>query len=41
MYISQLRYALNMFDVTVMVEIKPVDTPVDHIVGLVSGQKEP
>lgn len=41
MYISQLKYALNMFDETVMVKTKPVDTPVDHNVGLVWGQREP
>lgn len=40
-HISQLKYALNMFNETVMVETKPVDTPVEHNVGLVSGQREP
>ena len=38
---SQKKYALDILEETVMLECKPIDTPMDPNVKLVPGQGEP
>ena len=41
MVISQRKYVLDILGETGMLDCKPVDTPMDPNVKLVSGQREP
>ena len=41
MVLSQRKYALDILEVTSMLDCKPVDTPIDPNVKLIPGQGEP